>query len=82
LADQDAISAYLCGQVATVVKAQPDRVQGSQRLNRFGVDSLMAVQLRNRIAEDLGPTLPVAGFLQRRTIDHLAELVRTTISTA
>ncbi|MFJ1767932.1 type I polyketide synthase [Amycolatopsis sp. NPDC088138] len=80
-AAQAAISAYLCGQVATVVKAQPDRVQGGQRLNRLGIDSLMAVQLRNRITEDLGASLPVAVFLQRGTIDHLAEVVLSTIRT-
>jgi myxalamid-type polyketide synthase MxaE and MxaD len=78
---QAVISSYLCGQVATVVKAQPERVQGSQRLNRLGIDSLMAVQLRNRITEDLGAALPVAVFLQRRTIDHLAALILTTIRT-
>ncbi|WP_309234554.1 type I polyketide synthase [Nocardia sp. XZ_19_385] len=66
------ITSYLCGQIATVVKTPPERVQGNQRLNRLGIDSLMAVQLRNRIAEDLETTVPVAIFLQRGTIAHVA----------
>ncbi|MEV8373915.1 type I polyketide synthase [Kribbella sp. NPDC056861] len=70
-----AVSSYLCGQVAAVVKTPVERVQGSQRLNRLGIDSLMAVQLRNRITEDLGTTIPVAVFLQRRTVDQLAGLI-------
>ncbi|RJQ78239.1 KR domain-containing protein [Pseudonocardiaceae bacterium YIM PH 21723] len=69
------ISGYLCGRVGHVVKAGIREIVPGQRLNRLGIDSLMAVQLRNRITEDLGVTLPVAVFLQRGTIGHLAGLV-------
>ncbi|WP_455360265.1 SDR family NAD(P)-dependent oxidoreductase [Streptomyces sp. SYSU K21746] len=76
------ITAYLCAQIATVVKLPVERVQGGLRLNRLGIDSLMAVQLRNRITEDLGTTLPIAVFMQRRTVGQVAELVLTALRAA
>ncbi|XVQ82172.1 type I polyketide synthase [Microbispora siamensis] len=80
LASYDAATAaglladYLCAQVAAVVQLPQEKVEPSQRLHRLGVDSLIAVQLRNRIAADLQITLPVAVLLQRRTIGDLAAL--------
>ncbi|MGP3962304.1 type I polyketide synthase [Nonomuraea sp. 3N208] len=80
LAEQDAetaerlLTAYLCTQVAAIVQLPREKVDASQRLHRLGVDSLMAVQLRNRIAVDLEINLPVAVFLQRRAIGDLAVL--------
>ncbi|MGV9770382.1 acyl carrier protein [Streptosporangium sp. NPDC003464] len=71
------ITAYLCAQVAAVVQLPPEKVDPSQRAHRLGLDSLMAVQLRNRVAADLGVTLPVAVFLQRRTIGDLAAVALT-----
>lgn len=76
------ITSYLCGRIATVAKTPPERVQGSQRLNRLGIDSLMAVQLRNRITEDLDTTIPVAIFLQRGTIAQVATHILAAIRTA
>ncbi|MGI5158654.1 type I polyketide synthase [Microbispora sp. CA-102843] len=69
---QRLIAAYLCRQVAAIVQLPQEKVDPAQRPHRMGLDSLMAVQLRNRIAADLGAHLPVAVFLQRRTIGDLA----------
>ncbi|MBO4270226.1 type I polyketide synthase [Microbispora triticiradicis] len=66
------IAAYLCRQVAAVVQLPEEKVDPAQRPHRLGLDSLMAVQLRNRIAADLQINVPVAVFLQRRTIGDLA----------
>ncbi|MFI7111269.1 type I polyketide synthase [Nonomuraea sp. NPDC050227] len=71
------VTAYLCAQVAAVVQLPLEEVGAGLRPHRMGLDSLMAVQLRNRIAADLGVTLPVAVFLQRRTIEELAALALT-----
>ncbi|MBB2915047.1 myxalamid-type polyketide synthase MxaE and MxaD [Streptosporangium becharense] len=68
------VATYLCSQVAAVVHLPREKVDPSQRLHRLGIDSLMAVQLRNRIAADLEINLPVAVFLQRRTVGDLAAL--------
>ncbi|MEV4750087.1 type I polyketide synthase [Streptosporangium sp. NPDC049248] len=71
------ITAYLCTQVAAIVQLPREKVDPAQRPHRLGLDSLMTVQLRNRIAADLGVTLPVAVFLQRRTISDLATVALT-----
>ncbi|MEU7984842.1 type I polyketide synthase [Streptosporangium canum] len=71
------IAAYLCTQVAAIVQLPREKVDAAQRPHRMGLDSLMAVQLRNRIAADLGVILPVAVFLQRRTIGGLATVTLT-----
>jgi acyl transferase domain-containing protein len=70
-----ALVAYLCAKVAAIVNLPTERVQARSRLHRLGVDSLMAVQLRNRIAADLEVTLPLATFLQHRTIAQLARVL-------
>ncbi|WP_203872375.1 type I polyketide synthase, partial [Planomonospora parontospora] len=81
LAGQDAaaaarlVAAYLCAQVAAVVQLPREKVDPAQRLHRLGIDSLMGVQLRNRLTLDLGVTLPTAVFLQGRSIGDLAAVV-------
>ncbi|MBG0822235.1 type I polyketide synthase [Planomonospora sp. ID91781] len=70
---------YLCAQVAAVVQLPREKVDGAQRLHRLGFDSLMAVQLRNRVALDLEVSLPVAVLLQRRSIADLGALLLTRI---
>ncbi|MFF5212290.1 type I polyketide synthase [Streptosporangium sp. NPDC000396] len=78
-ASERLIAAYLCAQVADVVQLPREKVDPAQRPHRLGIDSLMAVQLRNRIALDLEVSLPVAVFLQRRSIADLAALTLTHI---
>lgn len=41
-------------------------------LNRFGIDSLMAVELKNRVKADLGVTLPVSKILLATGLGKLA----------
>ncbi|MBB2913804.1 myxalamid-type polyketide synthase MxaE and MxaD [Streptosporangium becharense] len=81
LAEQDAdtagrlVTAYLCAQVADIVQLPREKVDPAQRLHRLGIDSLMAVQLRNRLTLDLDVSLPAAVFLQGRSIGDLADAV-------
>ncbi|GAA1770519.1 type I polyketide synthase [Nonomuraea bangladeshensis] len=81
LAEHDAgaaarlVTAYLCAQIADIVQLPREQVGPAQRLHRLGLDSLMAVQLRNRVTLDLDVTLPTAVFLQGRSIGDLAAVV-------
>ncbi|WP_436763653.1 type I polyketide synthase [Streptosporangium sp. V21-05] len=69
------IASYLCAHIAAIVQLPRQKVDPSQRLHRLGVDSLMSVQLRNRLTLDLDVTLPAAVFLQGRSIGDLAGVV-------
>jgi acyl carrier protein len=51
---RDLLEAYLQQQVARVLKLDPSRVEPSKPLGLMGIDSLMALELRNRLEADLG----------------------------
>ncbi len=58
------LQSYLAEQVARSLGTSPSKLDAQQPLNELGLDSLMAVELKNRIAIDLGVNVPVAKFLQ------------------
>jgi myxalamid-type polyketide synthase MxaE and MxaD len=62
---------YLCTQVARVLGLSSARLDLSMPLSRLGIDSLMSVELKNRISADLGTVIPVATFLQGVSSDQL-----------
>jgi len=47
-------------------------VDAQQPLNTLGIDSLMALQLKNRIEADLGVVIPIAYLLQGPSVAQLA----------
>jgi phthiocerol/phenolphthiocerol synthesis type-I polyketide synthase C len=47
-------------------------VDAHEPLNRLGIDSLMAVELKNRVEADLETTLPVTALLQGPSLSQLA----------
>ncbi len=70
-------------ELARVLRCAPSRIDVHQPLTRLGLDSLMAVEFRNRIEGGLAVRLPVAELLKGPTIVGLAarltdELGRTT----
>ena len=54
----------------------PDRLDPTVPLSSFGFDSLMAVQLKNRIETDLGVVVPMIEFLQGPSVEQLVSSVR------
>ncbi|MCP4655644.1 MAG: type I polyketide synthase, partial [bacterium] len=63
--------AYLSQQVSKVVGLTGGELATQESINRFGVDSLMAVELKNRIEADLGLVFPVVDLLKGTTIAQL-----------
>jgi phthiocerol/phenolphthiocerol synthesis type-I polyketide synthase D len=64
------LQSYLSEQVARVLGLSPSKLDLQQPLSNLGMDSLMAVELKNRIALDLGVNVPVAKFLQGFSVDE------------
>jgi len=64
------LQSYLSQQAARVLGLSPSRLDLGQSLSDLGLDSLMAVELKNRIAQDLKVNLPIARFLQGFSVDQ------------
>ncbi|MDY7093375.1 MAG: SDR family NAD(P)-dependent oxidoreductase [Acidobacteriota bacterium] len=73
---------YLAEQVAQVLELPVERLDLERPLNRLGLDSLMAVEIKNRVESDLGVELSVVQFLQGPSIEELAADLTQKISPA
>jgi len=71
--------AYLRTQIAKVLGTAPDRLDDDQPLNEVGLDSLMGVELKNRVESDLRIALPVATLLQAPSVSQFAEKIRAQL---
>ena len=64
------LGSYLREQVARVLGLSPSTLDLQRPLSHLGMDSLMAVELKNRIAVDFMLNIPVVKFLQGFSIDQ------------
>lgn len=74
------LQSYLSDQVARVLGLAPSELDLHQSLSYLGLDSLMAIELKNRIAVDLKVNLPVARFLQGFSVDQAIKQVLNQLS--
>ena len=72
---QKMLADYIRGQVAQVFGTTADKIDAEIPLTAIGLDSLMAIELMNRLEFNLGISLPMGKFLQGPTISKLAESV-------
>jgi amino acid adenylation domain-containing protein/thioester reductase-like protein len=63
---------YLQEQVCDVLGLDRARLRAEQPLDTLGMDSLMALELKNRLESDLQVDLPVVSLLQGPTITELS----------
>jgi myxalamid-type polyketide synthase MxaE and MxaD len=68
---QGLVERFLSEQVAGVLGHSPSGLDVNRPLDKLGLDSLMAVQLKNRIESELGVVVPVVKFLQGPTVSQL-----------
>ena len=69
------IMTYLQEQVADVLKLPSEQMDSRLSLISMGLDSLMALELRNRLDYDLDINIPVVRFLEKVSVENLGELV-------
>ncbi|UCC64491.1 MAG: AMP-binding protein, partial [Anaerolineae bacterium] len=67
------LTLYLQEQVACVLRLTPSQIDPQQPLNALGLDSLMAVEIRNNVEMGLGIVLPMSEFLQGASIAQIGD---------
>ena len=80
----DRVRGLVSREVARVLRLRPGlRLRSDQPLRELGMDSLMAVEIRNRIATALGARLPVSLAFDHPTVEQLtAHLLSAVIAPA
>ncbi|WP_437965697.1 SDR family NAD(P)-dependent oxidoreductase [Sorangium sp. So ce260] len=71
---------YLQGLVARVLRLSASKIDRRSLLNDLGLDSLLALELKNRIGTDLRATVPVVDLLKGVSIGELARQIRAMIA--
>jgi NADPH:quinone reductase-like Zn-dependent oxidoreductase/malonyl CoA-acyl carrier protein transacylase/SAM-dependent methyltransferase/acyl carrier protein/NADP-dependent 3-hydroxy acid dehydrogenase YdfG len=61
--------------VGAVLGAAPDKIDVDTPLTSVGVDSLMAVELRNWVESELRVSLPIVELMEGPTVNRLADLL-------
>ena len=67
------IEQFISEQLSRVLRIDVNEVDLHQSLGNLGIESLMAVELRNHVQASLGIVIPVAQLLQDPSISQLAE---------
>jgi NADPH:quinone reductase-like Zn-dependent oxidoreductase/aryl carrier-like protein len=67
------LESHLLHCAATVLDANPDRLDPERPLTAMGLDSLMAVELQTAVRRDLGAELPLVEVLDGMTLRQLTE---------
>jgi acyl carrier protein len=78
-ADADAlpslVETYIRDHLARAMGSVPSRIDTQKSLPNLGIDSLIAVEVRNRINTDLGVNVPLVKLMQNESVRTLAAFV-------
>ena len=78
----EAVRERLRAHAGAVLRLDPATLDVREPLTAFGVDSLMAVELKNRVDRDLGLSVPLVHYLDGSGIDRLAEVLLEGVGAA
>ncbi|MBR8835927.1 MAG: acyltransferase domain-containing protein [Stigonema ocellatum SAG 48.90 = DSM 106950] len=77
---QQLLKDYLTEHIAKVLGLTPSQLDSEQSLHTLGLDSLMAIQLLNRVQKDLAINLPVEAIFEDISLVHLAEQLQSQLT--
>jgi natural product biosynthesis luciferase-like monooxygenase protein len=72
---QQLMESHLREQAAGILRIPVSRLEVWQPLTSMGFDSLMAIEMKNRIQVETGVAVPVVRFLEGPTISNLAAII-------
>ena len=79
--DAESIAKWLCLLIAHKMGKDVALIKRDQLIARYGFDSLTAIELMHELESAVGVNLPMGTFLQDLSIDQLATLVASQLST-
>lgn len=78
---QRLLESYLHVAIARALDMKPEQLDADQPLTGVGLDSLVAVGMKNQIEVDLGMSLPLAAALEGSSLRQLAEQMLASTTT-
>jgi myxalamid-type polyketide synthase MxaE and MxaD len=75
----EAVRERLRAHAGAVLRLDPATLDIREPLTAFGIDSLMAVELKNRVDRDLGLSVPLVHYLDGSGIERLAEVLLDSV---
>ena len=69
---REALRGYLRSRLASVLRLAPEQVDVDKPVTTFGLDSIMAIELKASVDRALGVRLPVASLIEGKSISELA----------
>ncbi|MEM1070769.1 MAG: amino acid adenylation domain-containing protein, partial [Planctomycetota bacterium] len=72
------LESFLRQNVGAVLGSKPEALDIDQPVSNLGIDSLMAIQLKNQLERVLGLSVPMIAFLEGKSIRQLIDLALTS----
>ena len=69
------LQTYFAQPIGNIMSMDPDAIDPAQSLGSLGLDSLMAIELKNTIESQLDITIPISKFMDDPTLESLSTAV-------
>ena len=79
---QQLLESYLCEEVSGLLELSKSKLDPNKYLNKLGLDSLMALDLKHRLKSDLQVDISIVDFIQDTSIAQLARKLLNQITEA